>query len=334
MYYRAFGLIFSSDVPLPEFSRFGTDCEVQSAPPIQPDVVIEVGAFLSPEWVKSALLPGAPVDDLLNFSASRAQILISGVGRFTVTDGAHVLIEPLKSRGPSTWRLPLLGSVLALLLEQRGLFVLHAGAVDVGGFAAAFLGEKGQGKSTLNAALAQSGFPLLSDDVVALMWPRDDKTELPLALSGFAQIKLVPDAARAVLGGDPENWPAVAPELNQIDKRSFMAPLAPRSLPLRHVFVLDSPESAENGGDDIQLIALSPQDALIQLMPHTFAARFGELYLHGDRKKTHFKQCARLVSACRVWKLSRRRDLALLPATLDCIAKAVGTSVGAASQSS
>jgi hypothetical protein len=187
------------------------------------------------------------------------------------------------------------------------------------------MGEKGQGKSTLNAALSCAGYPLLSDDVVALTWSAAPTMDSPLALSGFAQIKLVPDAVRAVLGGESADWPAVAPELAEVDKRSFTAPLAEKALPLRHVFVLSSLD-ADDSGEDVRLRLLSPQEALIHLMPHTFGARFGELYLKEERKKTHFRQCARLVNECQVWELARRRDLKLLPATIDAIARAVSAS--------
>lgn len=324
MRYYAYGLTFASDFLLPE---------LPAIPPAQaskadttPDVVIELGAALSLEFVKNAAAEGAPLENSLRFSAQSARLLYSGVGRFTVSEGRHVLVEPLEGRGPSTLRLPLLGAVLALLLEQRGLFVLHAGAVDMGGFAAAFLGDKGQGKSTLNAALARAGYPLFSDDVVALSWPDASELKFPLTLCGFAQIKLVPDAVRAVLDAEPADWPAVAPELAEVDKRSFSAPLAAHPLPLRHLFILSSLDEEDEGAEEVRLRALTPQDALLHLMPHTFAARFGEFYLKDERRKTHFMQCARVVRECQVWELARRRDLALLPSTLESIARAVGAS--------
>lgn len=331
--YQAYGLTFVCDFALPELTAVDKS---QMPLGVVPDVVIQVGQFLSPAEVQLATAPGAAFEDVTRFEAHQSSLLFSDVGRFTITGGRHILVEPLEGRGASTWRLPLLGPVLALLLEQRGLFVLHAGAVEMGGVAVAFLGEKGQGKSTLNAAFASAGYPLFSDDVVALTWPEShNSTAFPLALSGFAQIKLVPDAVRAVLRGAPSDWPAVAPELSEVDKRVFMAPLAAHPRPLRHLFVLasldedhkedehkaDSVSAAED--EAVRLRALTPQQALIHLMPHTFAARFGDLYLKDGRKRTHFTQCVRVVRECRVWELARRRDLNLLPSTIDKVARAV-----------
>src|SRR4029077_19399232 len=62
----------------------------------------------------------------------------------------------------------LLGPVLGLLLRLRGATCLHASAVSIHGRAAAFVGSAGSGKSTTAAALARHGFPVVSDDIVAL----------------------------------------------------------------------------------------------------------------------------------------------------------------------
>ena len=205
-----------------------------------------------------------------------------------------------------------------------------------------FWGDKGQGKSTLNAALSQAGFPLLSDDVVALQMPAspisapvspassdraNDRANAPaahpLALCGFSQVKLSVDSLRAVTGADDaQTWPEVAPGLEGLDKRSFRAPLAAQPAPLRALFVLHSSGDAQDSGE-VRVRQLSVQQALAQLIPHTFGARFGETYLQGERKKTHFLSCARLVNSCAIWELGRPRDLALLPATVERIARAM-----------
>lgn len=338
--YTAYGLIFVCDFALPELPL---------APDggAAPDVEIELGDFLALETVEQALASDADVTKSIHFEARRCRILFTRVGRFTISEGRHILLEPVQGRGPDLWRLPLLGAVLALLLEQRSFFVLHAGALDMGGFAACFLGHKGQGKSTLNAALTLAGYPLLSDDVVALQWPDSRPGSLPstsptppepfpLTLCGFGQIKLVPDAVRALLQSDPDQWPAVAPELAEVNKRAFQARLAPQALPLKHLFVLTSlPEmensvKSEEGGGDIRLRRLAPQEAFAQIWPHTYGARFGDYYLKNERKKTHFTACARLVGQCQVWELARRRDLALLPATIEAIARQVGANASPA----
>ena len=133
-----------------------------------------------------------------------------------------------------------------------------------------------------------------------------------------------------LLQSDPAQWPAVAPELLDVSKHAFTAQLATQPLPLRHLFVLTSLPERENSvrnetaDEDVRLRRLAPQEAFAKLWPHTYGARFGDFYLKDERKKMHFAACARLVRECEVWELARRRDLELLPATIQTIARTIG----------
>ena len=142
-----------------------------------------------------------------------------------------------------------------------------------------------------------------------------------MALSGFAWLKLAPDAVRGVWKAEPDAFDLVAPEVADTDKRSVPARLFPHALPLRHVFILSSlPDEAP---EPIQIRRMSGQEALLHLTAHSFAARFGALYLKGARQKAHFRACSHLVSQCAVWELARKRDLALLPQTIRAVEDAV-----------
>ena len=329
-HYHAYGLHFVCDFELPELTPWAGDAAHA------PDVSIVTGAQLTPDFVERAAAQG----ETMEWEAQRSRLLFQ-LARFTVSDGCHILIEPVEGYTASSWRLPLLGSVLAILLEQRGLFALHAGALVFGRSAAAFVGDKGQGKSTLNAALSVAGFPLLSDDVVGLQMSADSPA--PVALSGFSQVKLAPAAVQRVTGTDATRWAAVAPELDDMDKCSFEAPLASKAYPLRALFLLhwaddeseadaEAPIEADADADaagTVTLQQLKVQEALAQLIPHSFGARFGADYLQGERRKTHFLGCARLAGSCAVWKLTRPRDLALLPATIAQIARVMAEIEGA-----
>jgi hypothetical protein len=88
-------------------------------------------------------------------------------------------------------RLGMLGAVYAQWLPRRMAF--HAGAFINGGRAWAIVGEQLDGKSTLLAALALAGLPVLGDDTLVLDEGR--------CLSGVRCVDLRPDAA-AHLGVD------------------------------------------------------------------------------------------------------------------------------------
>jgi hypothetical protein len=113
-----------------------------------------------------------------------------GIGTFLVRDGREILVDPDPDAGDALLQLALLGPVLAALLQQRGDLVLHASAVEIDGAAVGFLGGRGAGKSTMAAALLRRGYPLLTDDILAVSL--EDGS--PRVLPGFPQLKLWPDA--------------------------------------------------------------------------------------------------------------------------------------------
>ena len=99
---------------------------------------------------------------------------------------------------------PLFMLCLAELLRTRGLYFLHAGAVEANGRSLLVVGTSGAGKSTMTTALAGLGLPLLSDDTVfvdatgseLLIQPFPDELDLStrsielLGLQGLARTRL------------------------------------------------------------------------------------------------------------------------------------------------
>ena len=101
-------------------------------------------------------------------------------GALRVRGGEEIRIDPSPGVDPRWLRSVLLGQAFTLILSQRGLFPLHAGAVVLGDRAVALAGEAGAGKSTLCAALVERGHPFLSDDVTG-------KNEEPVPLANIAE---------------------------------------------------------------------------------------------------------------------------------------------------
>jgi hypothetical protein len=86
--------------------------------------------------------------------------------------------------------------VLAAVLRQHGLLVLHANAVAAPGGVIVLGGESGAGKSTTLAALLDHGCQMLSDDVTALRAGAEPGSVE--VVPGVAQTHLRPDAAESL----------------------------------------------------------------------------------------------------------------------------------------
>ncbi len=125
-----------------------------------------------------------------------------GVGRILVApDGGELLCDP--APGSVEWATLIPAQALPLAATLRGLEVLHASGMVVGGKAVLFAGAPGAGKSSLAAALLHRGATLLSDDTVAL----ESREGTLIAHPGAAMLYLqaaehdrLSERERAVLG--------------------------------------------------------------------------------------------------------------------------------------
>jgi hypothetical protein len=134
---------------------------------------------------------------------------------------------------------PLLGRVASRLALARGADGMHAGAVAGPGGAWAVVGPKMAGKSTLLAALAEAGTPIVTDDVLvfsngtAMAGPRCVDLRPDAPHSGFSvavrpgdprlRIPLPPIAAEHRLAGVIHlEWDDGAPTLARLDHREAL----------------------------------------------------------------------------------------------------------------
>jgi hypothetical protein len=296
--YFAYGLAVQSSISLPELVGSAV-CE--------PDVTVRLGKV------------GRPLPAITNrgsgfhMTAQEAVLFWEDVGTFLVRGGKEIIVEPAERAEERLVRLPILGAVFAVLLHQRGFLVLHASAVAVDGKAIAFLGAKGSGKSTTAATFYARGHELLADDVVALdlsgMLP-------PIALSGFPQFKLWPEAAASLLGDDPEVLP---PLCSGYEKRSrrVVDRFSENPLPLRGVYAISE-------GPDLQIKRLAPQHAILALIGNSYVARFGKQLLNGTGASSHLHQCTSLVNTIPVYSLERPNSLPSLPAVAQLVEEQLG----------
>lgn len=164
-------------------------------------------------------------EDGIWFSANARQALLHlpGVASFLVEDGRSVAVWRPPGHDAAFCRLVLDGTVLGLLLAQRGRFALHANAVDTGtGSAVLIAGDRGAGKSTTTVQLKTMGYTVLADDICPLEVCGDEVRLHPTGRS----LRLGADSVKT-LGVDPGegNWEPAT------DKFLFPVPLPLRSAP-------------------------------------------------------------------------------------------------------
>lgn len=147
----------------------------------------------------------------------------------------------------------LFNQVIPMVMNHRGIEVLHASSILTPRGAIAFVGNGGFGKSSLAACFLKQGFRLLSDDAVPLyirgaaLWTS----------SGVPEVNLWP-RARALL--NPEERPAAGPakRVMELDRGRFSR----GDHPLKRIIFLQPKESQLFP----ELAPLRPRDALLSLV--------------------------------------------------------------------
>ncbi|MDX1999020.1 MAG: hypothetical protein SF066_14990, partial [Thermoanaerobaculia bacterium] len=110
-----------------------------------------------------------------------------------LTAGVIEVLVPPEAAADRWLEHVLLGPPLLLALAQRGVFALHAGAVEVAGRLLVFVGASGAGKSTL-AGSAGTSWQSFADDLLPVEIAADGTVR---GLGGFPQLKLAPAHRRA-----------------------------------------------------------------------------------------------------------------------------------------
>ncbi len=104
----------------------------------------------------------------------------------------HAVLSSAAARDNSFWNTLLLPITIGVLGTTVGVAPIHCACLERNGGGFLVAGVSGAGKSTLTAALAQLGFPLISDD-----WTYISRQQCGLVAHGLSSpVKLLPDATR------------------------------------------------------------------------------------------------------------------------------------------
>jgi hypothetical protein len=284
--YRAFGLTIDSDVALEELSPAGGD-----APP---DLVIRKTGLGRP-------LPPAGSSPVFDYHDERGVVMIwPGVAGFRLVGGDLVEIEPYPDAPERFLAFPILGPVMAWMLDRKGLLVLHSSAVAIDGKCVCFLGDKLAGKSTTAAAFLRQGAKLVTDDLLAI----DMGQEAPLIHPAFAQLKLSDQSAAAVQLEGAQALPLVYEGFAK--RQHKLASMHGQPIGVDLILVL------ERGPSRPAIARLSESEAFVALMRYSYSVRFANAPPELAERGRHFRHCVDLAGRCPVGRLDVPADLGAL----------------------
>lgn len=280
--YKAFGLSILSEIALPELPQ-----NSNQAAPIH--VVIRK-ADLTSEWFELAKQQEKYVakQNLFMFEVPSTAI-------FSIQDGKTITVSPLIGVEEAKLRLYLLGTCMGALLMQRQILPLHGSAIAIDGKAYAFVGNSGAGKSTLASALLSRGYPLLSDDVIAVTLSPD---QIPLVMPAYPQQKLWQESLTA-LGMESTRFKSIFER-----ETKYLVPVSTNfitdPLPLAAVFELSKSASEE--------IVIQPIQGLARL--HTlFRQTFrNSLISKFQLSAWHFSTTATISNQIELYQLRRPHE--------------------------
>lgn len=226
----------------------------------------------------------------------------------TIISGKKIIVNPQTGLGQNFLRSLIFGYGLAILLHQRGLFVLHANAVEMNGGAVLFLGSNGVGKSTTTITLVKNGYNLLSDDMLILNLERDND---PVVLSGLPQIKLWPEVIHKV-NENPEEMFKI--NLNT-EKRYYqnISNFSNESQPIKVIYLIEE-------GNETMITDIDSQSSLMALIRGSYCLGLF------DRKELYenFKDCSKIAKNVPVKLLKAKHSFEDLPKLVSIIEKDVG----------
>jgi hypothetical protein len=225
-------------------------------------------------------------------------------------DGRQILYHRLERGSKESFSVYLLGQVLSYSLLALGREPLHGTTVAVDGRAVTFLGDCGYGKSTLGAAMLSRGYPVLTDDVVALESVNGGWTVHP----GVPRIKLFPRVARRLLRSTLRGAP-MNPGTSKLVLPLALNQTVRRTLQLKTIYVLSDPANDSVEPEQPVIDQLSRHEAFFEII----RAAFNLTVLERERFANQFRFATRLTAAVPVKRLRFRRRLSALPSVCDAV---------------
>ena len=238
--------------------------------------------------------------------------------RISYSDGTTVVID---AQGENVWAVGhedtsdedtatcLLGPIFGLVLRLRGVTCLHASAIVIGDSAIALVGPSGSGKSSTAAAFARLGFPVLSDDKVALVELHDSFQVQP----AYPSVRLWGESVSSQFGSE-DALPRITPNWDKryLDLNGPGFQFQSKALPLAAIYFLGQ----RSGAPDLPRIEeTSPREGLMALVSDMHASQL----LNKPRRVEEFDFLARLVRQLPLRRVTPSDDFGKISQLCDSI---------------
>lgn len=300
--HSAFGLLINSNLPIPGLPFVDKG---------KCDVTVHFGML--PSWVESSLGTGrlrsaSPIVDEHNQPTRRVLELRNGEYFYYIyADGTEFLLDrsatEVWARWPADLTLEdtatyLLGPIFGFLMRLRGFICLHASAVVIDNSASLFVGPAGAGKSTLAAAFAQLGYPVVSDDIAVIV----DHGDHFLVRQAYPRVRLWSDSVSAFYGTEDSlplltpNWDKRYLDLTSDDK------FFDEQAKLGQIYLLAERSETPTFEE------MSVSDKLLALVANSYAT----YVLDREMRRQEFELISRLLQAVPVRRITSPSDMSRL----------------------
>lgn len=304
--YRIFDTVLNSSIPLPELPVASEENCVNLNSLVFRLSDSALFGQRDPEWLHHWYLPDGRVSQACGKILDNYYLRFPWLADFVIAPRENTITcSPAARADNFTLRHLLLDQVIPRLLDYNGQLILHASAVRFKGQILLFLGETGQGKSTIAMALQQHGCRLVTDDCVRL----DFSEEHVNCIASYVGCRLWPDSFKALnLSCYSEKELAVS------GKTRLYLPLEeggePSSFPVKAIFFLKALPQ-DHSDECCFIVPVSGSEKFIDMNKHSF---------HLDptdpaSTRSRFQNMSRLTKSDTIFfaRLSYKKDYSVLP---------------------